>query len=227
MSTLVLLVVRLKLTSLGLSKMIIFESRRSGLGLSVTSTSEECNSLRCQICGRKLCDQVHQELAKQKARALVVAILDEVAWLFNLCKANLDLLSCLLWLCGSYHRQCDPVCQPEAGQAGQKRLIGDKMGVGVAKTIELSYIRVTCSPIMDLRAIKNVSEIEGFCVSHMRVLGACAMLWVLEEQLNQDVKLFESQGADQLEKFNSQASTTPAAVKTLTLGCHIQWPSFI
>ena len=75
---------------------------------------------------------------------------------------------------------------------------------------------------MDLRAIKNVSEIEGFCVSHMRVLGACAMLWVLEEQLNQDVKLFESQGADQLEKFNSQASTTPAAVKALTLGCHIQ-----
>ena len=33
---------------------------------------------------------MRQELAKQKARALVVAMLDEVAWLFNLRGADID-----------------------------------------------------------------------------------------------------------------------------------------
>ena len=58
-------------------------------------------------------------------------------------------------------------------------MIDDKKSVVVAKTIELSYIIVTRSPIADLKAIKNVSEIEGFRVNCMRGLGARAILCVV------------------------------------------------
>ena len=59
-------------------------------------------------------------------------------------------------------------------------------------------------PIADFKAIKNAVEIEPFCASGIR--GGSALVryfaW-LEEQLNQGVKLSESQGVDQLGKFRS------------------------
>ncbi|KAH9000975.1 hypothetical protein EDB86DRAFT_2827843 [Lactarius hatsudake] len=57
----------------------------------------------------------------------------------------------------------------------------------------------------DLQAIKNATEIEGFRASHIRDGSALIRYFAwLEEQLNQGVKLSESQGADQLEKFRSE-----------------------
>ena len=55
-----------------------------------------------------------QKLEKQKARALglVVAILDEVAWLFNLRDRHRP-QSGVLWLRDSHRRQQDPVFIPE------------------------------------------------------------------------------------------------------------------
>jgi Xaa-Pro aminopeptidase len=89
-------------------------------------------------------------------------------------------------------------------QAGQKVLIGDKTSVAVAEAIGLSYIDIARSPIADLKAIKNAAEIEGFRASHIRDGSALVRYFAwLEEQLNQGVKLSESQGADQLEKFRS------------------------
>ena len=94
----------------------------------------------------------------------------------------------LLWLRSSYHRQCDPVCQPGAGQAGQKVVIRNKMGVRVAETVELSYINIARSPIVDLRAIKNASEIDG--------LALVRCLEWLEEQVNRGVKPSENLDTD-------------------------------
>lgn len=59
-----------------------------------------------------------QELEKQKARSLglVVAMLDEVAWPFNL-RGRHQLQVRLLWLRDGHHRQPNPVVRP--GQVSQ------------------------------------------------------------------------------------------------------------
>ena len=89
-------------------------------------------------------------------------------------------------------------------QAGQKVLIGDKTSVAVASAIGFPYINIARSPIAELKAIKNATEVEGFRASHIRDGSALVRYFAwLEEQLNQGVKLSESQGADQLEKFRS------------------------
>ncbi|KAF8261684.1 hypothetical protein EI94DRAFT_1809882 [Lactarius quietus] len=77
-------------------------------------------------------------------------------------------------------------------QAGQKIVIGDKTSVAVAD------FNIACSPIADIKAIKNVTEIEGFrCACHIRDGAALVRYFAwLEEQLNQGVKLSESEGAD-------------------------------
>lgn len=60
------------------------------------------------------------------------------------------------------------------------------------------------SPIADLKAIKNETELEGFRQSHIRDGAALARYFAwLEEQLNNGVELNESQGADKLEAFRS------------------------
>ena len=54
----------------------------------------------------------------------------------------------------------------------------------------------------NLKAIKNPTEIEGFRRSHIRDGVALARYFAwLEEQLDQGVKVNESRGADQLDKF--------------------------
>ena len=89
-------------------------------------------------------------------------------------------------------------------QAEHKVLIGDKTSVAVAEAIGLSYITIARSPIADLKAIKNTTEVEGFRASHIRDGSALVRYFAwLEEQLKQGVKLSESEGADQLEKFRS------------------------
>ena len=201
---------------------------------------------------------MRQELEKQKARALVVAMLDEVAWLFNLRGADIEFNpvffayavvtadNAILFVNPDQVSQ-DVLAQlgqevqlrpydaiipylKELGselqvrffffflfvrllntngfnalhQAGQKVLIGDKTSVAVAEAIGLSYINIARSPIADLKAIKNATEIEGFRACHIRDGAALVRYFAwLEEQLNQGVKLSESQGADQLEKFRS------------------------
>lgn len=60
------------------------------------------------------------------------------------------------------------------------------------------------SPLNDLKAIKNITELEGFRQSHIRDGVALARYFAwLEEQLENGVVLNESQGADQLKKFRS------------------------
>ena len=198
--------------------------------------------------------RVRQELEKQKARALVVAMLDEVAWLFNLRGADIEFNpvffayavvtadSAILFVNPDQVSQdvlaqlgqevqlrpydaiipylkelgsdlqvrfvftfaCSMRRDSALHQAGQKVLIGDKTSVAVAEAIGLSYINIARSPIAELKAIKNATEVEGFRACHIRDGAALVRYFAwLEGQLNQGVKLSESQGADQLEKFRS------------------------
>ena len=65
-------------------------------------------------------------------------------------------------------------------------------------------ITIARSPIADLKSIKNATEIEGFRQSHIRDGAALARYFAwLEEQLENNVELTESQGADKLEEFRS------------------------
>ena len=76
--------------------------------------------------------------------------------------------------------------------------------MAVAGAIGLFIINIARLPIADLTAIKNATEIESFCASRIGDGLALMQYFVWrEEQLNQGVKLSESQGADQLEKFRS------------------------
>ncbi|KAI0258993.1 Creatinase/aminopeptidase [Gloeopeniophorella convolvens] len=181
---------------------------------------------------------VRQELEKQKARALTVTMLDEIAWLFNLRGSDIDFNPvffayavvtpdhALLFVDPAQvgddvrtHlgqevelRSYDAFFPylKELGsdlQAGQKVLIGDKASVAVAEAIGQSHITIARSPVADLKAIKNATEVEGFRRSHIRDGSALIRYFAwLEEQLNQGVELSESQGADQLEKFRSELS---------------------
>ena len=86
-------------------------------------------------------------------------------------------------------------------------LISDKSSVAVAEALGYPYINIVRSPVADLKAIKNPTEVEGFRASHIRDGSALVRYFAwLEEQLNQGVELSESQGADQLEKFRRQVS---------------------
>lgn len=69
------------------------------------------------------------------------------------------------------------------------------------------------SPVTDLKAIKNETELEGFRQCHIRDGVALARYFAwLEEQLNNGVELDESQGSVQLAKFRSWVDPTPSFV---------------
>ncbi|KAG5651634.1 hypothetical protein H0H81_007977 [Sphagnurus paluster] len=92
----------------------------------------------------------------------------------------------------------------------QKVLIGDKSSLAIAHALGKDKYVVAPSPIADLKAIKNSTEIEGFRQSHIRDGAALARYFAwLEEQLENGVELNESQGADQLEKFRSFTCVIP------------------
>ncbi len=62
------------------------------------------------------------------------------------------------------------------------------------------------SPIADLKAIKNATELEGFRQCHIRDGAALAryFAWLEEELVGVREDLTESQAADQLEKYRSE-----------------------
>ena len=80
-------------------------------------------------------------------------------------------------------------------------------------------IIIARSPVADLKAIKNATELEGFRRSHIRDGAALARYFSwLEEQLNNGVELSEYQGSEKLEEFRSYESFT-YVVHDLYLTC--------
>ncbi|PFH45881.1 hypothetical protein AMATHDRAFT_70981 [Amanita thiersii Skay4041] len=182
--------------------------------------------------------QLREEMNKKQAKALVVTMLDEVAWLFNLRGSDIDFNpvffsyavltanSALLFI---HPKQLTQGAEQFLGNSieirpydsffeylrtlpstlelneSSKILLGDKASLAVAEAIGHGKYIVMRSPITDLKAIKNETELEGFRQCHIRDGAALARYFAwLEEQLNNGVELTESQGADKLEQFRSE-----------------------
>ncbi|KAJ8508751.1 hypothetical protein ONZ45_g8992 [Pleurotus djamor] len=86
-------------------------------------------------------------------------------------------------------------------------LLGDKASLAVAEAIGgKDSFKIDRSPVADLKAIKNATELEGFRQCHIRDGAALAryFAWLEEELVNGREDLSESQAADQLEKYRSE-----------------------
>ncbi|KAF7313869.1 RNA helicase [Mycena chlorophos] len=170
-----------------------------------------------------------------KAHAMAITMLDEVAWLFNLRGADIaynpvffayaivTLDKATLFVNpGQLDEETRKVLGGEVeikdydaffgalkdlGGAvdGSKVLLGDKSSLAVAEAVGEGKYTLALSPIAEMKAIKNTTELEGFRQSHIRDGAALARYFAwLEEQLNNGVVLNESQAADQLEKYRSE-----------------------
>ncbi|KAI0075951.1 Creatinase/aminopeptidase [Panus rudis PR-1116 ss-1] len=88
---------------------------------------------------------------------------------------------------------------------GSALLLGDKCSLAVAEAIGRENIVISRSPVADMKAIKNETEVEGFRQSHIRDGVALARYFAwLEEQLNNGVTLNESEAADKLEDYRKE-----------------------
>ncbi|KAG5727471.1 hypothetical protein E4T56_gene12037 [Termitomyces sp. T112] len=88
-----------------------------------------------------------------------------------------------------------------------KILIGENASLAVAQALGKDKYVIAPSPIAELKAIKNATELEGFRQSHVRDGAALARYFAwLEEELNNGAEISESQGADKLEAFRSELS---------------------
>ncbi|TFY71297.1 hypothetical protein EVG20_g1690 [Dentipellis fragilis] len=185
--------------------------------------------------------KLRNELQKKDAGAMVVTMLDEVAWLFNLrgsdiafnpvffgyavvtaekavlfidpAQVNEAVRSHLglhvelksytdFW---SYLKGLAASLRPSSAGSPPQVLLGDKASVAVAEAVGQSHITIARSPVADLKALKNETEVAGFRASHIRDGAALARYFAwLEEQLNAGKTLTESEAADQLEKYRSE-----------------------
>jgi len=182
--------------------------------------------------------KVRQELKKNQAKAVVITMLDEVAWLFNLRGSDIDFNPVFFsYAIVTLDQATLFIDDKQLGDGAQKYLeekidikpynsffdylkglpgtlelseeskilLGDKASLAVAEAIGSGKYTIVRSPVNDLKAIKNETELEGFRQSHIRDGAALARYFAwLEEQLENGVVLNESQGADQLEKFRSE-----------------------
>ncbi|KAG9218076.1 hypothetical protein CCMSSC00406_0010090 [Pleurotus cornucopiae] len=184
--------------------------------------------------------RLREELRKKKAKGLVVTMLDEVAWLFNLRGADIDfnpvffayavvtMDKAVLFTEAS---RLDAGARTELGNDVEIHaydeffaylkalpeqlqlnkdspfLLGDKASLAVAEAMGgKSNYTIDRSPIADLKAIKNGTELEGFRQCHIRDGAALAryFAWLEAELVGGREDLTESQAADQLEKYRSE-----------------------
>ncbi|KAF9457926.1 putative Xaa-Pro aminopeptidase P [Collybia nuda] len=182
--------------------------------------------------------RLREEMEKKKHKAVVVTMLDEVAWLFNLRGSDIDYNPVFFayavittehaeffiensQLDGAAReylsnivniRPYDGIFDYLKKLPGQlnlteesKILLGDKASLAVAEAIGQGNFTIDRSPVAELKAIKNATELEGFRQCHIRDGAALARYFSwLEEQLENKVDISESQGADKLEAFRSE-----------------------
>ncbi|KAJ6600013.1 putative Xaa-Pro aminopeptidase P [Mycena vulgaris] len=199
-------------------------------------------SLDVKYSGESHLDKIKRlrdEISKKEAKAMVVTMLDEVAWLFNLrgadiaynpvffAYATITMDKATLFIDPD---QLDDAARHNLGgdvtiqgyttffdnlkdlakelrldAATPKVLLGDKSSLAVAEAVgEGNYVLIP-SPVADMKAIKNETELEGFRQSHIRDGAALARYFAwLEEQIVAGAELNESQAADKLEEFRSE-----------------------
>ncbi|KAJ6470262.1 peptidase M24, structural domain-containing protein [Mycena vitilis] len=181
--------------------------------------------------------RLREEISKKEGKAMVVTMLDEVAWLFNLRGADIaynpvffayatitpDKVTLFInpeqlddaarrslrdeVVIEDYTTFFDKLksLAKEANLDGKKVLLGDKSSLAVAEAIGEGNYSLVPSPVAEMKAIKNDTELEGFRQSHIRDGAALARYFSwLEEQLVSSAEVNESQAADKLEEFRSE-----------------------
>ncbi|KAJ7034541.1 peptidase M24, structural domain-containing protein [Mycena alexandri] len=182
--------------------------------------------------------RLREEIVKKDGNAMVITMLDEVAWLFNLRGADIaynpvffayatitaDQVTLFI-----NPKQLDDAARRSLGDdvviedyttffdklqglakevnldEKHKVLLGDKSSLAVAEAVGEGNYALIPSPVAQLKAIKNETELEGFRQSHIRDGAALARYFAwLEEQIVSGAVLNESQAADKLEEFRSE-----------------------
>ncbi|KAF8176456.1 Creatinase/Prolidase N-terminal domain-containing protein [Pholiota molesta] len=181
--------------------------------------------------------KVREELQKKNAKAIVVTMLDEIAWLFNLRGSDIDfnpvffayaVVTTDKVILFVNDKQLDASAKHYLGTSVEiqpydaffaylkslpssldlkddaKILIGDKASLAVAEALGEGTYTIVRSPVTDLKAVKNATELDGFRKSHVRDGAALARYFAwLEERLEAGAEVSESAGADVLEKYRS------------------------
>ncbi|KAJ7199231.1 peptidase M24, structural domain-containing protein [Mycena pura] len=182
--------------------------------------------------------RLREVLSKKEAKALVVSMLDEVAWLFNLRGADIAYNPVFFAYAIITQEKVILFVEPDQLDEDARRSLGDQITIqpytsffdalrGLAKELDLGEkskvllgntssfavaeavgegnYTLAPSPVAELKAIKNETEMEGFRQSHIRDGAALARYFAwLEEQLESGAVLNESQAADKLEEFRSE-----------------------
>ncbi|KAF8176460.1 Creatinase/Prolidase N-terminal domain-containing protein [Pholiota molesta] len=181
--------------------------------------------------------KVREELQKKNAKAIVVTMLDEIAWLFNLRGSDIDfnpvffayaVVTTDKVILFVNDKQLDASAKNYLGTSVEiqpydaffaylkslpssldlkddaKILIGDKASLAVAEALGEGTYTIVRSPVTDLKAVKNATELDGFRKSHVRDGAALARYFAwLEERLEAGAEVSESAGADVLEKYRA------------------------
>ncbi|KAJ7154608.1 peptidase M24, structural domain-containing protein [Mycena filopes] len=198
-------------------------------------------SLDVKYSGESHLDKIkrlREEIAKKDGKAMVVTMLDEVAWLFNLRGADIAYNPVFFAYATVTADEVTLFINPkQLDEAARRRLgdevvirdyttffdklqglakevnldekhailLGDKSSLAVAEAVGEGNFTLIPSPVAQLKAIKNNTELEGFRQSHIRDGAALARYFAwLEEQIVSGAVLNESQAADKLEEFRSE-----------------------
>ncbi|KAF8520939.1 putative Xaa-Pro aminopeptidase P [Hysterangium stoloniferum] len=181
--------------------------------------------------------ELRKTLTEKKASSMVISMLDEVAWLFNLRGSDIEYnpvffayalvtqSEVTLYVKGAQtddsvraHLGSEVTIKPydaiweDLKQLGNSLesnkdgvLLGTKTSLAIAHTLGEEKVMLTRSPVTDAKAIKNETEMEGFRQCHIRDGVALARYFAwLEETLNNNESVSESQAATKLEEYRSE-----------------------
>jgi len=92
----------------------------------------------------------------------------------------------------------------ELKKTNHKILLGTRTNLALANALEKENVVEARSPVIDAKAVKNRTELEGIRNCHLRDAAAVIHYFAwLEEQLKKGVHLDEADGAERLAKFRA------------------------
>ncbi|GJJ72277.1 Xaa-Pro aminopeptidase [Entomortierella parvispora] len=90
-------------------------------------------------------------------------------------------------------------------ETNQKMLLGTSTNLALANALGKENVVEARSPVVDAKAIKNRTELEGIRNCHLRDAAAVIQYFAwLEDQLKKGVHLDEADGAERLAKFRAE-----------------------
>ncbi|PKI74061.1 hypothetical protein CRG98_005539 [Punica granatum] len=154
------------------------------------------------------------EIVGAGASAIIISMLDEVAWLLNLRGSDvphspeganlwLDTSSVNAAIVNTYKSACEKYFRGNGNKKSKKSKMRPSDGSTSQSKVPTGVYRM--SPISLAKAVKNDAELDGMRNSHLRDAAALAQFWVwLENEIMNGTKLTEVEVADKLHEFRSK-----------------------